>query len=67
MDTFEMCRLAADKARWSFDQELGDLQLNLEKRLLPDALCGKHLPHWISPEGRLKLNHKFESEISNNI
>jgi hypothetical protein len=57
MDSFELCRAASEKANWSFDVSLGNLELDFSRRFLPSRLCGQEAPDWLSPQGRNLLNH----------
>jgi hypothetical protein len=57
MDTFEMCRIAAEKASWSYDESVSDLRFDFSKLFLPAGLCGSHLPKWLTPTARTALNH----------
>ena len=57
VDTFELCRIASERAAWSFDEQFGSLELDFSKRFLPTRLCGQETPRWLSPEASSLLNH----------
>jgi hypothetical protein len=56
MDTFELCRIASERAAWSFESALDGLRLDFDRRFLPGRLCGTHLPDWLTPETKRSLN-----------
>jgi hypothetical protein len=56
MDSFEQCRLASEKAAWSYEKELKDLEFDFALDFLPKRLCGAELPPWLKPDERRLLN-----------
>jgi len=56
LDTFNSCRKASEKAAWSFEQAVADLDFDFSRRFLPIRLCGHTLPAWMTEADRLKLN-----------
>ncbi len=56
MDNFALCRVASERANWSFSEALDGLAFNLDKRFLPARLCGNELPNWMTAEQILSLN-----------
>jgi len=56
MDSFERCCQAIQKVSWVLEEEVEGLSFDFSKRFLPQRLCGKELPDWLSAEDVLKLN-----------
>ncbi len=56
MDSFELCRIASEKACWSFAEELDGLTFNFERRFLPARVCGNKLPVWLTKDQVRTLN-----------
>lgn len=56
MDTFQRCRMAFEKASWSYEDSIGDLTLDFDRRFLPKGLCGQNYPAWLTAEQSLLLN-----------
>ena len=56
MDSFELCRIASEKACWSYSEALDGLEFDFEKRFLPARVCGQKLPDWLSTDQTRILN-----------
>jgi len=56
MDSFELCRIASEKACWSFTEALDGLAFNFENRFLPARVCGEKLPGWLTTDQARTLN-----------
>jgi hypothetical protein len=56
MDSFELCRVASEKACWSYSDALDGLEFDFEKRFLPARVCGNRLPGWLSTDQARTLN-----------
>ena len=56
MDNFKLCRIASERASWSFEIELSDLRLDFTRRFLPERICGRSLPSWLDADTQRLIN-----------
>jgi hypothetical protein len=56
MDNFKLCRIASERASWSFEIELSDLRLDFKRRFLPERICGRCLPSWLDADTKRLIN-----------